>query len=90
MLLGLIQYVLQSRYLGKAGLHPASTGNAEADARQRRSAIIAVVAGLAVFATIAGLAASGVLSVTSISNALGAVLLGITLVVFSWMIGSIH
>src|SRR5689334_2247397 len=88
MLLGLIQYVLQSKYLGDAGLHPASTGDAQADARQRRSAMVSVGIGVAIFALIGALAATGVLSVTSISNALGAVLLGITVVVFSWMIGS--
>jgi len=88
MLLGLIQYMVQARYLGQAGLHPASTGDPEKDRLQKRNAIAAVLIGLAVFALIAGLAGTGVISITSISDALGGVLLGITVVVFSWMIGS--
>jgi proton-dependent oligopeptide transporter, POT family len=88
MLLGLLQYLLQSKYLGDAGLYPASTGDPAKDAAQKRSAWLAVGIGLGVFAVVGALAAAGVVSVVGISDALGYVLLGITVVVFSWLIGS--
>ena len=88
MLLGLIQYVLQGHYLGEAGLRPATTGDPEKDRAQKRSAIVAVGSALGVFALIGVLAASGVITVTAISDGLGWALLAITVVVFSWLIGS--
>jgi len=88
MLLGILQYVLQSKYLGDAGLHPASTGDPVKDADQKRSAWIAVGMGVGVFLLVGVLAATGVISITWISDALGWALLGITVVVFSWLIGS--
>ena len=39
MLAGLVQYLATSRYLGTAGLHPASTGDPEKDEREKKSAI---------------------------------------------------
>jgi POT family proton-dependent oligopeptide transporter len=88
MLVGLIQFLLTSRHLGSAGLHPASTGNPEEDRKSRMSAIRGVGIGLAVFAVLAGLGASGVveLNATMISNALGWCLIGISVVVFAWLI----
>jgi proton-dependent oligopeptide transporter, POT family len=90
MLLGLVQYVLGSHYLGGAGLHPASTGNADLDRRQKRNAGLAVGIGLGVFAVLAILGAAGILefTATGIANAEGWVLLAISVVVFTWMIGS--
>jgi len=90
MLAGVVQYVLGRKYLGDAGLLPASTGDAAADARQRRSAIRALGAGLAVFAALGILGATGVIafSVTALSDALGWVLLGVSVVVFAWLIFS--
>jgi proton-dependent oligopeptide transporter, POT family len=88
MLLGLLQYVLQGKYLGDAGLRPATTGDAQKDADQKRNAWIAVAGMLGVFAVVGGLAAAGTITITAISDALGYVLLGITVVVFSWLIGS--
>jgi proton-dependent oligopeptide transporter, POT family len=88
MLLGLLQYVLQGKYLGEAGLYPARTGDPRTDAAQKRTAWIGVGVGLGVFALVGGLAAGGVVSITGISDALGWVLLAITVVVFSWLIGS--
>ncbi|HKE23126.1 MAG TPA: peptide MFS transporter [Bryobacteraceae bacterium] len=90
MLLGLAQYLWGSRFLGSAGLHPASTGDVERDRRQKRNAIMAVGAGLGVFALLAILGAVGVIpfTATNIANGEGWVLLGITVFVFSWMIGS--
>jgi POT family proton-dependent oligopeptide transporter len=88
MLIGVIQYVLGGKYLGEAGLQPASTGDTGRDLQQKRNAVRAVWAGLGVFAVVGLLAAMGVVSVTAISDALGWFLLGITIVVFWWLIGS--
>jgi POT family proton-dependent oligopeptide transporter len=88
MLAGLVQYILGGRYLGTAGLHPASTGDAEQDRRQKRNAGLAVGGGLGVIAMLAVLGATGVIgfTATSISNALGYGLLGISAAVFTWLI----
>jgi POT family proton-dependent oligopeptide transporter len=90
MLAGLIQYLLGSKYLGDAGLDPASTGDRAADARQRRNAIWAVGGGLAVLAALGALGATGVIAFTAtlVSNSLGWVLLAISVVVFTWLIFS--
>jgi POT family proton-dependent oligopeptide transporter len=88
MLIGVVQYLITSKYLGESGLRPTSTGDALRDRKQKRNSIIAVVALLAVLAFIAVLASSEEiqLSAETISNALGWVLLAIAAVVFSWMI----
>ncbi|MBZ5727946.1 MAG: peptide MFS transporter [Acidobacteriia bacterium] len=88
MLAGLVQYVLGGRHLGSAGLHPASTGDAVEDRRQKRNAALAVGGGLSFFAILAVLGATGAIefTATSISNGLGWGLLAIAVVVFSWLI----
>jgi len=88
MLAGLIQYVLGGRYLGSAGLHPASTGDLELDRRQKRNALMAVGGGLAFFALLGILGATGVVAftATAIGNAQGWLLLGISVAVFSWLL----
>jgi POT family proton-dependent oligopeptide transporter len=88
MLIGLGQYVLGGKYLGGAGMHPASTGDLERDRRQRRSAALAVGGGLGIIAVLAILGTTGVIgfTATSISNLLGWGLLAISVAVFSWLI----
>jgi POT family proton-dependent oligopeptide transporter len=88
MLAGLIQYLVTSRHLGSAGLHPASTGDPEKDLREKKSAIRAVGIGIAVVAFLAALGISGVveLNANMISDGFGWCLLGISVVVFSWLI----
>ena len=88
MLLGLIQFLLTSRHLGTAGLHPASTGDPVKDRRQRKGAALGVGACVGVLALFGVLAAVGAitLSPTAISDGLGWCLLGISVVVFSWLI----
>ncbi len=90
MLVGLVQYVLGGKYLGDAGLHPASTGDPEKDRRQKNNAIKAVGGGLGVFALLALAGVAGVIhfTATSIADMEGWALLGISVVVFSWMIFS--
>ncbi len=88
MVLGLIQYLLSGKYLGEAGLHPASTGNLEEDRRTKRLGSFAIGGLLVALVILALLASRGVIHITAeaISNTLGWVLIGIVLVVFSWMI----
>jgi POT family proton-dependent oligopeptide transporter len=88
MLLGILQYVLQAKYLGDAGLHPATTGDPGKDRIQKRNASVAAAAGLALFAIVGILAATGAVSMaaTTISDALGWALMLISLLVFSWLI----
>jgi POT family proton-dependent oligopeptide transporter len=88
MIAGLIQFVLQRKYLGTAGLHPASTGNVEVDRRKRRSAISGLSAGLALVAIVAILGATGVLPITAtrIGDVVGWVELAIAAAVFAWLL----
>ena len=90
MLAGLVQYLLGSRHLGNAGMHPASTGDPELDRRQKRNAALAVGAGLGAFAVLAILGGAGVIpfTATGIATAEGWALLAISVLVFAWMIGS--
>lgn len=88
MLAGLLQYVLQRKHLGSAGQHPASTGDAAIDRRQKRNALLSVGGGLGVFALLGILAATGVLTFTAkmIGDGLGWCLLAISIAVFSWLL----
>jgi POT family proton-dependent oligopeptide transporter len=88
MLLGLIQFLATSRHLGSAGLHPASTGDPEEDRKSKKNAILTVGGGLAVLAILAGLGAAGVVQVNAnmLSDALGWCLIGISALVFAWLI----
>ncbi|HEV2447839.1 MAG TPA: peptide MFS transporter, partial [Candidatus Sulfopaludibacter sp.] len=88
MLAGVVQYILSSSLLGAAGLHPATTGDPKRDRRQKRSATLAVGAGLAVLALFGILAGTGAIQLTpdSISDGVGYALVGISVVVFVWLI----
>ena len=88
MLAGLIQYVLQRKHLGSAGLRPASTGNAARDRLQKRNAVLVVGGGLGVFALLAILGTAGVLTFTAkiIGDGMGWCLLAISVAVFSWLL----
>jgi MFS family permease len=88
MLAGLIQYLVTSRHLGSAGLHPASTGDPAKDLREKKSAIRAIGIGAAVVAVLAALGASGIVEInaTMLSDGQGWCLLAISVVVFSWLI----
>jgi POT family proton-dependent oligopeptide transporter len=88
MLAGIIQFLITSRHLGSAGLHPASTGDPAKDLREKKGAVRAVGIGLAVIAVLAALGLSGVveLNANMISDGFGWCLLGISVVIFSWLI----
>src|SRR5579862_8739093 len=60
MLAGLAQYAITGRHLGEAGLYPASTGNPGKDRQQKRTAILAIGAGVAVLLLIALLGSTGI------------------------------
>jgi len=87
MALGVIQYVLGSKYLGEAGLYPADAGSPQQLAAQKQQAKRWAL-GVAV-ALIAGgiLLYSGVLGVTAsqIADAAGYLLLFITIGFFGWL-----
>ncbi|HLJ04859.1 MAG TPA: peptide MFS transporter, partial [Acetobacteraceae bacterium] len=88
MLIGIVQYVLGGKYLGSAGLRPASSGDPVKDRAQKRSAILAVGIGLSVLALFGILAGMGTIPITAddISDSLGYVLVGISVVVFVWLL----
>ncbi len=88
MLLGLIQYVMGGKHLGSAGLHLPSTGDPEADRRQKRNAIVAVGCALGVLGLLALLGLLGVIQMTAeaIADAEGWALFGVVVVVFSWLL----
>jgi POT family proton-dependent oligopeptide transporter len=85
MIAGLIQYTLGGRHLGAAGLHPATPRGSPESRRQKRQAVFAAAGGVALLAIVGALAASGVVEFTAqlISNALGVVLILLTVVIFS-------
>lgn len=82
MTLGLVQYVLGARYLGKAGL--ASSGT-EADFRLLRNVLIGI---LVTAAAAAALIFSGILSVSAegLSDAFGVILVVIVILIFVWLL----
>ena len=53
------QYALGGKYLGNAGLRPASTGDPIKDRVQKKNAIVAVAVGLGFFALLALLGVAG-------------------------------
>ncbi len=79
MSLGIIQFLIDSKHLGDAGLHPAPwTSPAEATAHKRYLWL-----GLAVLILLPVLLYSGVLSITQLADALGVLLIVITGAVFA-------
>jgi POT family proton-dependent oligopeptide transporter len=88
MLAGLVQYVFGGKNLGDAGLHPASTGDPGKDRKRKRDAGLGVGVAVGVMVLFGVLAALGVIQLDpeAISNGVGWALLGISVVVFSWLI----
>jgi POT family proton-dependent oligopeptide transporter len=87
MVFGIIQYVLGSRHLGNAGLHPTPASSPAAAATLRQRALL--WGGISLVACLAfGLALyAGVLPITptQIADAAGYLLLVTTLVFFGWL-----
>jgi proton-dependent oligopeptide transporter, POT family len=88
MILGLVQYMVGSRFLGDAGLHPAPAASPDSAARLRRQVTIyGSMAGVAVLLFAAALM-SGTLPITArqIADLAGYALLGIIAAFFAWLI----
>jgi POT family proton-dependent oligopeptide transporter len=88
MIVGLIQYVMGGKYLGSAGLHPATTGDPQKDRAQKRNTALGGLVLVAVFGIFAALGSSGAISITPelIFNGEGFLLLAVSIVVFVWLI----
>jgi POT family proton-dependent oligopeptide transporter len=88
MVAGLIQYWWGWKYLGQAGLRPAVSENPARDRAQKRNAAIAGLVAVASLVALVVLNSSGTIEITptSISDALGWVLIAISAVAFYWLI----
>jgi POT family proton-dependent oligopeptide transporter len=88
MLAGVAQYTLTLRYLGDAGRLPAKSENAAKDREHKRTAILALSVGGALLLLVGLLGATGMIHLDAniISAALGWCLLGISALVFAWLI----
>jgi POT family proton-dependent oligopeptide transporter len=87
MVLGIVQYVLGGKYLGDAGLHPAPSSSAAADAQlKRRVRLWGSVSVAAAILLVAGMF-TGAIPVTAqqIADAGGYFLVGITVAFFLWL-----
>lgn len=88
MLAGLIQYMLGTRHLGAAGLHPAPAATPEEGRRIKRNAALATIGAGLVLGAIGLLAVTGEIVVTAerISAALGIVLIVVSAGIFAWLL----
>jgi len=88
MVAGLIQYVIGYKYLGTAGLYPATRALPVVRPQAKGRVRMWGLAGLAVLALLGGSATSGGFTLTaeSISDAFGVLLLLVCAVVFAWLI----
>jgi POT family proton-dependent oligopeptide transporter len=87
MVIGLVQYVLGSKYLGDAGLRPTPAASPDAAIRlKRRAQIWGGAAAAAVILFTVGMY-SGAVPITAkqIADAAGVSLFGLTLAFFAWM-----
>src|SRR5712692_10204214 len=87
MVLGLIQYVAGSKYLGDAGLHPTPAASPAAAAALRRRAQVGGAAALLALVGIAFGMYSGALPISArqVADAAGYLLLIIVVVFFAWL-----
>ncbi len=88
MLFGCLTFWRGRKRLGEAGLHPVEPPTPEIGAAWRRNFRNAILGFIAVFAIGAAVHFSGLLELTAerLVNAYGFVLVGVTLVLFGWMI----
>lgn len=86
MTLGLIQYVLGGKHLGKAGVHPAPSPNGPGVEKRRLwTGILGIAAALALLGLLGG---SGVVEITAvgIANLVGVLLIVLSVGVFVWLL----
>jgi POT family proton-dependent oligopeptide transporter len=88
MLIGLIQYRLTGHYLGEAGLHPSSSGDAVLDAQRRKRGWSAVFGGVGLIAVITLLALIGALQIdpVSVSQATGSLIVLVAALYFGYVL----
>ena len=88
MVIGVVQFLLGQKHLGEAGKCPAQVADPEKDRRQKRIAAIAAALTLGVVAVLAILGFTGTVAIGPewVSNAVGFVLLAISVGVFSWLL----
>jgi POT family proton-dependent oligopeptide transporter len=87
MVIGVIQYALGGRYLGEAGVRPATADNPSALASARRHALVWSVVIVAVAVVIGGGAYTGVVPITAtqIADGAGYLLLILCVGFFGWL-----
>lgn len=88
MLIGVVQYLITKKYLGEAGRHPVRSGSPEKIGGQKRNAGFLIGAAVLALVVLVALNSRGIIniSVESISDTLGWLLLAVSLGVFAWMI----
>ena len=88
MLIGVVQYLLDGKRLGTAGLYPSKPEDPAEDRRQKQTALRSALGAVGVFALVGILGATGIIDVNPerISNALGVVLVIIAIVIFAWLL----
>jgi proton-dependent oligopeptide transporter, POT family len=88
MTAGVIQYMLQAKSLGSAGLHPAKSENPAQDRRQKRNVGIGAVITVALLTVVGVLVSMGRIDLTPelISDALGVALVVVSIAVFGWLL----
>ena len=87
MVIGVIQYVLGGRYLGEAGLRPATAGHPSALAAARRQALIWGLVIAAAVLIVGGGTYTGILPITAtqIADGAGYLLLALCVGFFGWL-----
>jgi POT family proton-dependent oligopeptide transporter len=87
MLIGLVQYLAGSRYLGDAGVRPAPPKSPEAFARLKTRALLFGALMTVAIVALAAVAYTGILSVTAIqiADAAGYLLLLVCVFFFAWL-----
>ena len=88
MLLGVIQFWYTKRYLGTAGMHPASSGDAAVDAKNRKNGWIGVALVLAALGTLVAVGLSGGLDLDpiAISEQSTKVIVGMAVAFFAYVL----
>jgi proton-dependent oligopeptide transporter, POT family len=88
MLVGVVQYLMGSRHLGSAGLHPVPPASPEAGKRLKRNVALVAVASAIVLGAIGLLGTSGLMVLTAegVSAALGVVLILVSAGIFGWLL----
>jgi POT family proton-dependent oligopeptide transporter len=87
MVIGIVQYILGGKYLGEAGVRPATAGSPAAATAARRQSIVWGLLILAAAVIVGGGAYTGLLPITAtqIADGAGYMLLIVCVVFFGWL-----